>query len=112
MKGIGSSAIAVVVTILVATSAAAEDASPPTQISRGEDLYLERCTDCHGNNGERRALGRSRLLNRLPRTAIVNKLRQYQKAQRIRGMKDKMKSGLVENDIESLAAYIRLFERQ
>lgn len=74
--------------------------------THGQMLYGDRCSECHGHKGAKKALGRSRRLNRLKRADIDAKLREYQMERRLRGMKDRMKSGLNDDDIRSLIEYI------
>lgn len=79
-----------------------------TQAAAGKAIYAERCELCHGRRANQRALGVSKVLIRVPYMEILAKLRAYQEVPPSpdAAMKDKMKSGLAETDIESLRAYI------
>lgn len=79
-----------------------------TQAAAGKAIYAERCELCHGRRANQRALGVSKILVRVPDTEFLAKLRAYQDGPPTpdAAMKDKMKSGLAETDIESLRAYI------
>ncbi len=79
-----------------------------TQAAAGKAIYAERCELCHGRRANQRALGVSKILARVPDTEILAKLRASQEAPPSpdAAMKDKMKSGLAQTDIESLRAYI------
>jgi cytochrome c553 len=79
-----------------------------TQAATGKAIYAERCEQCHGRRANQRALGVSKILIRVPDAEIVAKLREHQDDPPApdAAMKDKMKSGLAEGDIESLRLYI------
>ncbi|MBE0529767.1 MAG: hypothetical protein IH626_03010 [Rhodospirillales bacterium] len=79
-----------------------------TEATAGKAIYAERCELCHGRRANQRALGVSKVLIRVPDTEILAKLRAYQETPPSpdAAMKDKMKSGLAETDIEGLRAYI------
>jgi cytochrome c553 len=79
-----------------------------TQAATGKAIYAERCEQCHGRRATQRALGVSKILIRVPDAEIVAKLRAHQDGPPApdAAMKDKMKSGLAEGDIESLRLYI------
>ena len=92
--------------VLASGPAVAGDAGTADLEARGEALYAERCRECHGRRGEKKALRRSKVLNRLDRSEIVAKLRDFQTARQAKEMKDRMKGGLSDDDIRSLVTYV------
>ena len=77
-------------------------------VAAGKAIYAERCEQCHGRRANQRAMGVSKMLIRVPNGEIVATLRAHQGTPPApdAAMKDKMKSGLPEADIESLRAHI------
>ena len=79
------------------------------ELQRGHDLYADRCTQCHGETGNEKAMGRSKKLNILALSDIDAKLKKYQFGLPAKAMRDKMKSGLSEDDIRALSLFIGQF---
>ncbi len=75
------------------------------EIDQGLRLYADRCANCHGTTGEKKALGRSRKLHDMTSQEIEEKLLSYQLGQPAKSMKDRMKSGLTAEEIEAIAAF-------
>ncbi len=76
--------------------------------SDGAALF-KKCAACHGANGEKAALGKSRIINTLPPQEIVTALRGYQDGSYGGAMKALMKgqvATLQEADIEAIASFI------
>ncbi|MBB4302080.1 cytochrome c553 [Rhodobium orientis] len=94
--------------VLSSSVAAADDAA---LIEHGKSLYAERCAACHGGDGRMKALGRSKRLATVPTDEVVAKLREYQGPGEHKAMQDKMKSGLGDDGIAALAAYIATFPK-
>jgi len=77
----------------------------------GKDLYEKKCAKCHGQYGERHALGLSRLLNTFGESELIDALYGYMNATRnLYGygpvMKEKV-DGLSYEEVMDLAEYIR-----
>ncbi|MDF1874307.1 cytochrome C, partial [Sulfurimonas sp. SAG-AH-194-I05] len=47
-----------------------------TNVSASADLY-KKCSSCHGQNGERKALGKSKVINTMSYTELVDSLKGY-----------------------------------
>lgn len=72
------------------------------------DLY-KKCAGCHGAQGEKKALGKSKVINELSKDALVSSLKGYKDGSYGGSMKSLMKgqvSNLSATDIETLSAYI------
>lgn len=82
-------------------------ASTSVIAAEGRPIYEEKCRECHGGQGEKAALGRSRPLAGLAEGEISARLKEAQGRPAGAQMKDRMKSGLAAADIHALAAYIR-----
>jgi len=91
--------------------ALALEAGGPASAADGQGLYEERCAECHGTHGQDKALGQSKILNRLDTAGIDAKLRANQKSPASPAMKDKMKSGLADDEIQALIDHIGKFTR-
>ena len=74
-------------------------------LDQGAQLYADRCANCHGERGEKKALGRSRKLTDMTAAEIEETLQPYQLGLPAKNMKERMKSGLTDEQIEALAAY-------
>ncbi|MCW2309584.1 c-type cytochrome [Rhodobium gokarnense] len=96
---------------IAAAPAAANAADDAALIEHGKSLYAERCKACHGGDGRMKALGRSKRLAEVPMDEVVAKLRDYQAPGEHKAMQDKMKSGLSDEDIAALAAYVETFPK-
>ncbi len=82
-----------------------------TDLETGKSLYREKCRDCHGSRGQSRALGKSKVLNRLETDEILAKLRAVQEG-KAEEPPDVAKSDLSEDDIQFLGIYIRSLKRR
>ncbi len=74
----------------------------------GADLY-KKCAACHGQNGEKAALGKSKLINTLNKDEIVTALKGYKDGTYGGSMKALMKGQVAsysDADIEKVAEYI------
>ena len=81
-------------------------------LETGKSLYREKCRDCHGSRGQQRALGKSRMLNRLETDAIIAKLREVQEAGNPSTPADIAKSDLSDDEIQSLGIFIQSLKRR
>ena len=95
----------------IATAPIAEAADDAALLEHGKTLYGQRCAACHGGDGRMKALGRSKRLAEVPGEEVVAKLREYQAPGDHKAMQDKMKSGLSDDDIAALAAYVATFPK-
>lgn len=83
-------------------------ASTMMMASSGADLY-NKCASCHGSMGEKKALGKSKVINEMTKDEIVIALQGYKDGSYGAAMKGLMKgqvSKLTDDDISSLASYI------
>lgn len=103
---------------LVALAAALSVSSPAAATAgdvsaeRGQALYKEQCESCHGRRGETKALGRSRRLADLDGAAVLAGLRGPKEATSPpRTTQARLKSGLSDDEVRSLAAYIATIGR-
>ena len=85
-----------------------ENTTPELEV-RGKALYVERCRECHGKAGQRRALGRSKRLDALAPSEVTEALEEFQTGRAAGGMMVRAKGGLSDDDIRSLAVYVRTF---
>ncbi|KAA5606028.1 c-type cytochrome [Roseospira marina] len=92
---------AAIVVLALTAPAQAQDAT------EGARLYRDTCADCHGRQGEDKALGQSRPL----RTLDAETVRETLIARRAdpRSMQDRIKAGLTDREVEALAAYVAAF---
>ncbi len=81
-------------------------------LESGKSLYREKCRDCHGSRGQQRALGKSKMLNRLETDSIIAKLREVQEAGNPGTPADVAKSDLGEEEIRSLGIFIQSLKRR
>lgn len=75
-------------------------------LSEGEALYIERCLDCHGDDGEETVKNRSRPLRDLTTDEITETLKQYQRVTDGLPWWAEFKSGLTDGQIRDLLAYL------
>lgn len=83
-------------------------ASTMMMASNGADLYTK-CASCHGSLGEKKALGKSKVINTMSEEEIVTALKGYKDGSYGAAMKGLMKgqvSKLTNDDISTLAAHI------
>jgi cytochrome c553 len=76
--------------------------------SNGADLY-SKCASCHGSVGEKKALGKSKVINEMTKEGLVIALKGYKDGSYGGAMKGLMKgqvSKLTDDDISTLAAHI------
>lgn len=74
----------------------------------GADLY-KKCAACHGQNGEKAALGKSKLINAMNKDEIVTALKGYKDGTYGGSMKALMKGQVAsysDADIETVSEYI------
>lgn len=74
----------------------------------GADLY-QQCASCHGTLGEKKALGKSKVINELSKEELVTALKGYKEGSYGASMKALMKgqvTKLEDNDMTALAEYI------
>jgi len=70
---------------------------------------FKKCAACHGAQGEKHALGKSKVINTMPPAQIVDALKGYQSGTYGGAMKALMKgqvAGMDEEQIRSVAEYI------
>lgn len=74
------------------------------------ELYKKECASCHGNNGEKKALGKSEVIAGWSEDNILSALKGYKDGTRnVHGMiavKKPIASKLSDDDMKSLASYI------
>jgi len=83
-------------------------ASTMMMASSGADLYTK-CASCHGSIGEKKALGKSKVINEMSKQDLVIALKGYKDGSYGGAMKGLMKgqvSKLTDDDISTLAAHI------
>jgi cytochrome c553 len=83
-------------------------ASTMMMASNGADLY-SKCASCHGSVGEKKALGKSKVINEMTKEGLVIALKGYKDGSYGGAMKGLMKgqvSKLTDDDISTLAAHI------
>lgn len=76
--------------------------------SDGAALY-KKCVACHGANGEKPALGKSLVINKMTKDDLVSALNGYKDGSYGKSMKALMKgqvANLESSDIDALAEYI------
>lgn len=76
--------------------------------SDGAALY-SKCAGCHGSQGEKKALGKSKLINTMSKTDLVTALNGYKDGSYGGAMKGLMKGQVAKlsaEDIEALASHI------
>lgn len=69
-------------------------------------VYLTTCADCHGRQGERRALGQSRQLRTLDAETVRETLRARRDLPALRTTQDRVKADLSDSEIEALTDYV------
>lgn len=78
-----------------------------------EALYKP-CVSCHGSQGEKRALGKSKMIAHLSKEEIVTALEGYKNnlyGGPFKKIMQEHTSSLSQNDIQSLSEYIHSFKR-
>ena len=83
-------------------------ASTMMMASSGADLY-NKCASCHGSMGEKKALGKSKVINTMTKDDLVAALSGYKDGSYGGAMKGLMKgqvSTLTDTDIQALSAHI------
>lgn len=83
-------------------------ASTMMMASSGAELYTK-CASCHGSMGEKKALGKSKVINTMSEEEIVIALKGYKDGSYGGAMKGLMKgqvSKLTDTDIQTLSAHI------
>ncbi len=83
-------------------------ASTMMMASSGADLY-SKCASCHGSMGEKKALGKSKVINEMTKEELVTALSGYKDGSYGGPMKGLMKgqvSKLTDMDIDALSAHI------
>lgn len=83
-------------------------ASTMMMASSGADLY-NKCAGCHGSIGEKKALGKSKVINTMSKEDLLTALNGYKDGSYGAAMKGLMKgqvSTLSDTDIQALSAHI------
>lgn len=83
-------------------------ASTMMMASSGADLY-NKCAGCHGSMGEKKALGKSKVINTMSKEDLLTALNGYKDGSYGAAMKGLMKgqvSTLSDTDIQALSAHI------
>ena len=83
-------------------------------VDKGKEVYYKKCISCHGQTGQKEALGVSKPIKTLSSEEIENALNGYKDG--IYGGKyKKLKSGMArtlsEDDIHALSVYIQTFKK-
>ncbi|OOF58781.1 c-type cytochrome [Rodentibacter myodis] len=73
--------------------------------AKAEKIYKRSCATCHGKQGEKAAIGESKIINQLKPTEISTALLARKKGEII-GAGNPAKQRLSEEDIQSLAEFI------
>lgn len=92
---------------IVATKTEAKDTTS-TDSAKGKGLYLK-CAGCHGQNGEKAALGKSKVIKGWEASKVVTALKGYKDGSYGGVMKGVMKSqstNLSDEEIDALGAFI------
>lgn len=77
-------------------------------ISLNADINIHKCQSCHGVNGEKKALGKSKIIQKLSEKEIVKAIKGYQKGTYGGNFKGVMKgqvANLTNEDIKKAAKY-------
>ena len=83
-------------------------ASTMMMASSGADLY-NKCAGCHGSMGEKKALGKSKVINTMSKEDLLTALNGYKDGSYGAAMKGLMKgqvSTLSDTDMQALSAHI------
>ena len=89
-------------------------ASTMMMAADGAELY-KKCAACHGSAGEKKALGKSRVIGELSKEELVTALKGYKEGSYGSSMKALMKgqvAKLNDEQINSLASYIASFKSE
>lgn len=81
-----------------------------TEITNSGKILYTKCVGCHGTNGEKVALGKSKIIKNMTKEQIVNALKGYQTGTyggTMKGVMVGQVSGMTDSDIEQIADYIR-----
>jgi cytochrome c-553 len=73
---------------------------------KAEKVYKRSCATCHGKQGEKPAMGESKIINQLKPEEILTALSE-RKAGNITGAGNPAKQRLSEQDIHNLSEYIQ-----
>ncbi|WP_415188056.1 c-type cytochrome [Rhodomicrobium sp.] len=92
--------------VLAVAGARAQD------VEAGRDLYETTCANCHGERGDRAALGQSRPLKTLAASDIRTYLKAKQGMAEPQRTQDRIKAALTDEEMEAVAAYAAQFGRQ
>ena len=94
-----------VLNFLFATSALSAEAD----LVKAEKVYKRSCATCHGKQGEKPAMGESKIINQLKTEEISNALSE-RKMGKIIGAGNPAKQRLSDEDIRNLSEYIKNFK--
>jgi cytochrome c553 len=104
MKTLTKTTLLGAMALLISSQLSAADAS----IDEGKTLY-KKCAACHGQNGERKAMGKSNIINELDEATVEQRLAGYKDGSYGGSMKGIMKGQVAnynDTQIKSLAMYI------
>lgn len=76
-------------------------------IELGKKAYAQNCATCHGRNGEKKALGRSKILKEMDKSSFVGALQLRQQGL-ISGGGNAAKKRLTAEQMENIAAFLAL----
>lgn len=75
-------------------------------VAQGEQIFHQNCATCHGRHGEKKAFGRSAIINTLDETTIIQALKD-RKAGLIQGPGNPVKARLNDEQMKAVAAYLQ-----
>lgn len=78
-----------------------------TQMSwqTGKQIFQQNCATCHGRHGEKKAFGRSQIINTLDERHILQALRD-RKSGRIQGGGNAVKARLTDTQLQDVAHFV------
>ncbi|MDG6897236.1 hypothetical protein A6A19_04305 [Actinobacillus delphinicola] len=94
-------------TASTSTAASTTDAA---MIAEGQQIFENNCATCHGRHADKKAFGRSAIINQLDQETIVKAL-QMRKAGLIQGPGNPAKSRLNDEQMQAVAAYIQTLKK-
>ncbi|MFC0323193.1 c-type cytochrome [Gallibacterium melopsittaci] len=77
---------------------------------KGEQLFQQNCTLCHGEQGEKSALNQSAIINTLSKEEIITALTKRKNGE-IVGAGNPVKSRLSSEDMQAIAEYLQILKK-
>jgi len=104
-KEITKTVIAEVKTKIVEVTAPIIKSVEKITLAPDAKLLYKRCSGCHGINGEKKALGKSEIIQKWDATQIVNALKGFQ-SETYKGIMKSQVASLTEKEIDALSKHI------